>query len=87
MKNASSGYASLSYEYLNDRAADVVKLEIFVAADVGRLPMIHLTVSPSASPSALLFLIPCSLDSYLLPFYVLKTFEAFEAFVTSRFSD
>lgn len=31
VKNASSGYASLSYEYLDDRAADVVKLEIFVA--------------------------------------------------------
>jgi GTP-binding protein LepA len=33
VKNASSGYASLSYEYLDDRAADVVKLEIFVAEE------------------------------------------------------
>ena len=31
VKNVSSGYASLSYEYLDDRPADVVKLEIFVA--------------------------------------------------------
>ena len=33
VKNASSGYASLSYEFLDDRPADVVKLEIFVAEE------------------------------------------------------
>ena len=33
VKNISSGYASLSYEYLDDRVADVVKLEIFVAEE------------------------------------------------------
>ncbi len=33
VKNASSGYASLSYEFLDERAADVVKLEIFVAEE------------------------------------------------------
>jgi GTP-binding protein LepA len=33
VKNASSGYASLSYEYLDDRPADVVKLEIYVAEE------------------------------------------------------
>lgn len=33
IKNVSSGYASLSYEYLDDRSADVVKLEIFVAEE------------------------------------------------------
>lgn len=33
VKNVSSGYASLSYEYLDDRPADVVKLEIFVAEE------------------------------------------------------
>lgn len=33
VKNVSSGYASLSYEYLDDRAADVVKLEIYVAEE------------------------------------------------------
>ena len=31
VKNVSSGYASLSYEFLEERPADVVKLEIFVA--------------------------------------------------------
>ncbi|HEX8591190.1 MAG TPA: translation elongation factor 4 [Candidatus Paceibacterota bacterium] len=31
VKNVSSGYASLSYEFLDERPADVVKLEIFVA--------------------------------------------------------
>jgi GTP-binding protein LepA len=31
VKNASSGYASLAYEFLDERPADVVKLEIFVA--------------------------------------------------------
>ncbi len=31
VKNASSGYASLSYEFLDERVADVVKLEILVA--------------------------------------------------------
>lgn len=31
VKNVSSGYASLSYEFLDDRPADVVKLEIYVA--------------------------------------------------------
>lgn len=31
VKNVSSGYASLSYEFLDDRPADVVKLDIFVA--------------------------------------------------------
>lgn len=31
VKNVSSGYASLSYEFLDERAADVVKLEIYVA--------------------------------------------------------
>ncbi|KND47187.1 MAG: elongation factor 4 [Parcubacteria bacterium C7867-004] len=33
VKNASSGYASLSYEFLDERPADVVKLEIFVAEE------------------------------------------------------
>ncbi len=33
VKNVSSGYASLSYEYLDDRSADVVKLEIYVAEE------------------------------------------------------
>jgi len=33
VKNASSGYASLSYEFMDERAADVVKLEIFVAEE------------------------------------------------------
>ncbi len=33
VKNISSGYASLSYEYLDDRVADVVKLEIYVAEE------------------------------------------------------
>lgn len=31
VKNVSSGYASLSYEFLDERVADVVKLEILVA--------------------------------------------------------
>ncbi len=31
VKNVSSGYASLSYEFLDDRAADVVRLDILVA--------------------------------------------------------
>jgi GTP-binding protein LepA len=33
VKNISSGYASLSYEFLENRIADVVKLEIFVAEE------------------------------------------------------
>ena len=33
VKNASSGYASLSYEFLDMRSADVVKLEIYVAEE------------------------------------------------------
>lgn len=33
VKNISSGYASLSYEFLEHRRADVVKLEIFVAEE------------------------------------------------------
>lgn len=33
VKNASSGYASLSYELLDERPADVVKLEIYVAEE------------------------------------------------------
>jgi GTP-binding protein LepA len=33
VKNISSGYASLSYEFLDDRPADVVKLEIYVAEE------------------------------------------------------
>ncbi len=33
VKNASSGYASLSYEFLDERPADVVKLEIFIAEE------------------------------------------------------
>ncbi len=33
VKNISSGYASLSYEFLENRKADVVKLEIFVAEE------------------------------------------------------
>lgn len=33
VKNVSSGYASLSYEFLENRTADVVKLEIFVAEE------------------------------------------------------
>lgn len=33
VKNASSGYASLSYEFLDERPADVVKLEIHVAEE------------------------------------------------------
>ena len=33
VKNVSSGYASLSYEFLDERPADVVKLEIFVAEE------------------------------------------------------
>jgi GTP-binding protein LepA len=33
VKNASSGYASLSYEFMDERAADVVKLEIYVAEE------------------------------------------------------
>lgn len=33
VKNVSSGYASLSYELLDERPADVVKLEIFVAEE------------------------------------------------------
>lgn len=33
VKNASSGYASLSYEFLDERPADVVKLEIYVAEE------------------------------------------------------
>ncbi len=31
VKNASSGYASLSYEFLEERPADVVRLDILVA--------------------------------------------------------
>lgn len=34
VKNVSSGYASLSYEFLDDRPADVVKLDIVVADEV-----------------------------------------------------
>ena len=34
VKNVSSGYASLSYEFLDERPADVVKLEIVVAEEV-----------------------------------------------------
>jgi GTP-binding protein LepA len=33
VKNISSGYASLSYEFLEERVADVVKLEIYVAEE------------------------------------------------------
>jgi GTP-binding protein LepA len=33
VKNISSGYASLSYEFLDERVADVVKLEIYVAEE------------------------------------------------------
>ncbi len=33
VKNVSSGYASLSYEFLEERVADVVKLEIYVAEE------------------------------------------------------
>ena len=33
VKNASSGYASLSYEFLDERPADVLKLEIHVAEE------------------------------------------------------
>lgn len=33
VKNVSSGYASLSYEFLDERPADVVKLDIFVAEE------------------------------------------------------
>lgn len=33
VKSVSSGYASLSYEFLDNRPADVVKLEIFVAEE------------------------------------------------------
>ncbi len=33
VKNVSSGYASLSYEFLNERPADVVKLDILVAGE------------------------------------------------------
>ncbi|VAW32156.1 Translation elongation factor LepA, partial [hydrothermal vent metagenome] len=33
VKNVSSGYASLSYEFLDDRPADVVKLDILVAGE------------------------------------------------------
>jgi GTP-binding protein LepA len=33
VKNVSSGYASLSYEFLDDRPADVVKLDIHVAEE------------------------------------------------------
>ncbi|MEK7510953.1 MAG: translation elongation factor 4 [Patescibacteria group bacterium] len=33
VKNASSGYGSLSYEFLDERPADVVKLEIYVAEE------------------------------------------------------
>ena len=33
VKNVSSGYASLSYEFLDDRVADVVKLDIHVAEE------------------------------------------------------
>lgn len=33
VKNVSSGYASLSYEFLDERVADVVKLEILVAEE------------------------------------------------------
>ncbi|MEK7100485.1 MAG: elongation factor 4, partial [Patescibacteria group bacterium] len=33
VKNVSSGYASLSYEFLDMRPADVVKLEIYVAEE------------------------------------------------------
>jgi len=33
IKNVSSGYASLSYEFLNERPADVVKLDILVAGE------------------------------------------------------
>jgi GTP-binding protein LepA len=33
VKNVSSGYASLSYEFLDERPADVVKLEIYVAEE------------------------------------------------------
>ncbi len=33
VKNASSGYASLSYEFMDERDADVVKLEIYVAEE------------------------------------------------------
>lgn len=34
VKNVSSGYASLSYEFLDDRVADVVKVDIFVAEEL-----------------------------------------------------
>lgn len=34
VKNVSSGYASLSYEFLDERPADVVKLDILVAEEV-----------------------------------------------------
>ncbi len=33
LKNASSGYASLSYEFLDERVADVVRLDILVAEE------------------------------------------------------
>lgn len=33
LKNVSSGYASLSYEFLDERPADVVKLEVLVAEE------------------------------------------------------
>jgi GTP-binding protein LepA len=33
VKNVSSGYASLAYEFLDERPADVVKLEIYVAEE------------------------------------------------------
>jgi GTP-binding protein LepA len=33
VKNVSSGYASLSYEFLDERPADVVRLDIFVAEE------------------------------------------------------
>jgi len=34
VKNVSSGYASLSYEFLDERTADVVRLDILVAEEV-----------------------------------------------------
>lgn len=34
VKNVSSGYASLSYEFLDERPADVVKLDIIVAEEI-----------------------------------------------------
>ena len=65
--------------------------KMFVAAEVGRLPMIHLTVSPSASPPASPFLLcflvslfPDFVPSYLLCLQGFRGFRGFRDFPILR---